>query len=121
MPSLDPCTSHGMGHLGWGSCTAPDWAQPGQHLLCLGILLQGAWNLILAAVVEPFHLLFWGEAHGCHLPVQAPSAWGKSHGLSVFLCCCLSFLGWVPGGGGWGHEGWVGPGSEAQQHSLQSC
>lgn len=77
MPSLDPCTCHGMRHLGWGSSTAPDSAQPGQHLLCLGVLLQGAWNLILAAVVEPFHLLFWEGALGCHLPVQALSAWGE--------------------------------------------
>lgn len=71
MPSLDPGTSHGMGHLGWGSSPAPDSAQPGQRLLCLGLLLQGAWDLLLAAVVEPFHPSFWG---GCHLPLLTLSA-----------------------------------------------
>lgn len=72
---------------GWGSCTAPDMAQPGQHLLCLGVPLQGAWNLIVAStfsfgeglmdVTSLFKLFQLRE---------------KFHGLSVFPPCCLSSL-----------------------------
>lgn len=77
MPSLGPCTSQGWHSL---ASTSSAWGS-----------LQGAWDLILAAVVEPFHLFFWGGAHGCHLSLQALSAWEEIHGLSVFPLCCLSF------------------------------
>lgn len=117
MPSLDPCTSLGMGHLGWGSSPAPDLAQPGQHLLCLGVLLQDP----QAAVVEPFHPSFWGGAHGCHHPLPTLSVWEEIPWLKCLTPLLPQFPQMRCSAGAWGHEGWVSPGSEAQQHSLQSC
>lgn len=44
--------------------------------------LQGGLELG-SGVVEPFHLSFWGGAHGCHPFLQALSAWEEVTWLNI--------------------------------------
>lgn len=93
MPSLHPCTSQGMGHLGWGSSTALDVAQPGQQLLCLGVPLQGPWDLILAAVGRVEGAFFGKGLMDVTSLCKLFQFGEKIHGLNVFpFPCCLSLL-----------------------------